>query len=279
MFKTSRHNIRRVTKERAFTHRCLGDIELTVEDYVSKGASAGIPGVVPAGRVGGGDGGAKLDVGDLGCIPRSFRITESDCAKYGYIDDCPGCRWSRFELGPRQNHTVECRKRFIEKMGIDSQDRDRVERAQARQAEWLDKELGQEDKKDDKDGVDNDKEVVEERGKDDRDAMDEEKSKQQGSAEVDPRAGGNELEESGSHSALARGSDQPMAMDDEGTSQIVPENQVVETSKKPSPRKRKQGKRTTEDQAIVKEMEVDKKLDSRRTFNSPDRKPATKRPR
>ena len=108
-FKTSHHNVKKVTKESAFPRNNLEDVKVTVGDYISKGASTSEPGMVASGPVGGGSGGRDL-AGDKGYIPRSFRISREDGDKYDFTGGCPGRAWLPNRLGPRQPHTDGCRK-------------------------------------------------------------------------------------------------------------------------------------------------------------------------
>lgn len=134
---------------------------------------------------------------------------------------------------------------FTEAMGSDVKDRDRVERAQARQAEWLDKELGTENGKDGEKDGDGREDVNEERGEEpgtagDDDAMGNGYDGNETGHVLVPQTSGNEPGDPGSHAAAAASSDQPMALDDGEAGPRNRDTQVVAQPKRSSPRKRKQ---------------------------------------
>ena len=141
LFKTSYHEVKRLTKEKAYQATYLDEITTTVEEYILKGASAEYGPMGPSTGITGGEQGGRGDNNDKGFAPRSFRITYDDGVKYGFTDGCPGRVWLQNRLGPRRGHTIECRSRFTNLMGDDDVDKDRVERATARQTEWIAKEV------------------------------------------------------------------------------------------------------------------------------------------
>ena len=69
---------------------------------------------------------AQPRIGEL--QPRQLYLRPKDFRKYEYTAGCPGC--IGFECGHKRNHTEECRKRIIEEMRNDFEDRDRVTRAE-----------------------------------------------------------------------------------------------------------------------------------------------------
>lgn len=118
----------------------LNDVNVTVADYIGNGASTSQPGISQPGLVEGGEGG-RAEPGVEGYTPRGFRTTEEGGKRYGYTETCPGCVWLQNKLGARRNHTAECRARFGGLMGQDEEGKENVMRAQARQDEWMAKEI------------------------------------------------------------------------------------------------------------------------------------------
>ena len=55
--------------------------------------------------------------------PRRFRITQAILTKYGYTEDCEGCRFKRAGLTEARSHSETCRQRLIGAMNEDVKDR------------------------------------------------------------------------------------------------------------------------------------------------------------
>ena len=75
-------------------------------------------------------------------ITRGFYITQPDIARYGASAGCKGCRFALGRMTYQQAHSVECRKRIMNLMKEDPEDRLRVE-------QWeRDRQLTEEDETD-----------------------------------------------------------------------------------------------------------------------------------
>ena len=76
---------------------------------------------------------------DGGYIPRGLLIKREYLEKYGYTQGCRKCRGilRGDESATRMSHTVVCRNRIIEAMKGDPELKERVERADERQQEWI----------------------------------------------------------------------------------------------------------------------------------------------
>ena len=72
--------------------------------------------------------------------PRNFYITKEHLTKYGYSQDCPGCK-SLFRGTTRQAHNTACRRRFEWEAANDP----KVRRAIEKQNEFLAKTLEEEE--------------------------------------------------------------------------------------------------------------------------------------
>ena len=147
IYKTSYHEVKRLTKERAYQEKYMNEVVVTVDDYLARGASADYGPVKQSSDVVGGAEGGRGDNGERGYAPRSVRITEDDGRKYGFTSGCVGCTWLQNRLGPRRGHTTACRDRFTQLMADDVDDQDKVARATARQTEWIAKEVETADQK------------------------------------------------------------------------------------------------------------------------------------
>ena len=75
-------------------------------------------------------------------VPRNIYLRKSDFETHGYSKDCKGCR-AVLRGAARTPHTEECRKRMMEALKGD----ERVQRAENRMNEFLEKTLEKEDKK------------------------------------------------------------------------------------------------------------------------------------
>ena len=75
-------------------------------------------------------------------IPRNFYITKEHLTKYGYSQDCPGCK-SLLRGTTRQAHNTACRRRFEREASDDP----KVRRAIEKQNEFLAKTLEEEDER------------------------------------------------------------------------------------------------------------------------------------
>ena len=75
-------------------------------------------------------------------IPRNFYITKEHLTKYGYSQDCPGCK-SVLRETTRQAHNTACRRRFEKEAANDP----KVRRAIEKQNEFLAKTLEEEDER------------------------------------------------------------------------------------------------------------------------------------
>ena len=75
-------------------------------------------------------------------VPRNIYLKKTDFEAHGYSKDCKGCR-AVLRGAARTPHSAECRKRMMAAMAGDK----RVERAEGRMNEFLEKTLAKEDKK------------------------------------------------------------------------------------------------------------------------------------
>ena len=124
--------------EKSYAADDLDNVNISYGDYLSRGASTHDPGMERLdGEHGIGDGiGTVPDGIGKGYVPRSFEIGAAEVSKYGATENCPGCVWQQHRLGPRRNHSEECRNRFQEAMANDVEDQDKVKRAKARAEGW-----------------------------------------------------------------------------------------------------------------------------------------------
>ena len=63
--------------------------------------------------------------------------SKRDGETYGCSSGCPGCVWLQTNLGQRQTHTPNCRRRFADLLVKDAADRNMVDPAQAIHDTWL----------------------------------------------------------------------------------------------------------------------------------------------
>ena len=84
---------------------------------------------------------------------RRMRITMDILTKYGFSEDCEGCRFKRAGLNERRGHTDKCRERLYGEMQNDDEDKLRIQteedRINHKLAESIEKEDKQEGVKED----------------------------------------------------------------------------------------------------------------------------------
>ena len=138
VYTCAHQHVRRVTAETAYGVDYLEKIKVDFYDYLIKGASTADPGLERL--EGNGDlevgNGLDKETGPTGYVPRSFKIGEAQGLKYGFTESCPGRIWRQLRIGPRQNHSEECRARFRRLIEEYEQDKDTVQRTEARKKEW-----------------------------------------------------------------------------------------------------------------------------------------------
>ena len=81
------------------------------------------------------------DMEDKVVVPRGYTVRRAqlghdDFQKMGYTIGCPGCAWLQLGMGPRRNHTEECRQRMYRELQGTEEGRPRIERAEARRNRW-----------------------------------------------------------------------------------------------------------------------------------------------
>ena len=71
--------------------------------------------------------------------PRRFRITIPMLERYGYDDNCEGCRFERFGMRANRAHTEQCRKRITECLNNDPEMKQVVDREDERMRYQIEK--------------------------------------------------------------------------------------------------------------------------------------------
>jgi len=84
---------------------------------------------------------------------RKMRITEDILKKYGYSEDCKGCRHALTGMGSKRSHTAGCRSRLMKAMESDAEGRRILERDEMRLNERMAEEIERADNKDEEANV------------------------------------------------------------------------------------------------------------------------------
>ena len=125
--------VKRRADEVAYDPECVNYINIHYDEFVLKGAKSTANVSVPAPVAAGGE---DQTLRGRDFIPRRPYLRPADFHKFGFTQGCAGCVWSQNGLGPRRNHTDQCRKRLEEHIAKDPTD-DRIEKAKERSDHYL----------------------------------------------------------------------------------------------------------------------------------------------
>ena len=87
-------------------------------------------------KVAGGDVPAQIRTRGSGIVPRRAYLMPRDFSKHGFCQGCPGCIYAQNGIGPKRNHSEDCRRIVEEEIGKDNSD-NRADKLKERQDHFM----------------------------------------------------------------------------------------------------------------------------------------------
>ena len=126
-------NIKRYLDDQAYDEQILEVAELKYREYVCQGAKSTNPRVrfaeVPRSN-------PNPEPIGKAFVPRKARITEEELKEYGFTVGCPACERTQTGVGPRREHSTQCRDRIEAKMEENEKTKPKIDRARERMDHW-----------------------------------------------------------------------------------------------------------------------------------------------
>ena len=126
--------VRRRADDVAYDAEMINELSVRYDEYTLKGAKTSLHVSFPKGT--GGVAPAPTPTRGPGIVPRRIYLMPGDVSKHGFTQGCPGCTYAQNGLGPKRNHTDDCRRRLDREIGKDSLD-NRGEKVKERQDHFI----------------------------------------------------------------------------------------------------------------------------------------------
>ena len=112
--------VRRRADDLAFKAALIDNLGVIFEDYTLKGAKTSTH--VSFAKALGGNGPAQIPMSGPGIVPRIVYLMPGDLSTHGLSQGFPDCIYAQNAIGPKRNHSEDCRRRMEEEISKDASD-------------------------------------------------------------------------------------------------------------------------------------------------------------